>query len=319
MPPRDFAMPREHSGPYMGGFLHSGAFSQRLQMDSVPIAFVDALCITLEIDDLEKLQKLRRPWSSTPEKHCGKRRDFGLHLNVNHDGTQVGVMLSGYPNVTCASLSKHDRIGYITVGSSKFADLPEKMTLHRFRKKILPLVTSLTSSYALDMRYSERSQKELRKSLCSSLHGYIFHLTTGYTGGRCIEFLEKQIGFGYLSILRLTGEEWPDSMKSTMHTFLKSPNFMSLEIRGTNLTIDFDMATCFIEGFFKRDFAMYSSLCGKPSFDVEMLEDFYPDFRVYYSYCEGRYDLDGMVWDTPESGTLYAYFEGGELTLSSFS
>uniref|UniRef100_A0A1I7Y7J5 DDE Tnp4 domain-containing protein n=1 Tax=Steinernema glaseri TaxID=37863 RepID=A0A1I7Y7J5_9BILA len=246
-------------------------------MDFVPAAFVDALCTALNKEDLEQLQKLRMPWSSTVTKHCGKRRNFTLCLDVNHDGTQVGMGFSEdsgklrileKPFIPYTSLTKYDRIGHIMVGDPgyEFTDLLEKMPLRRFKTDVLPLITSLASSYVIDSQHFNIRHKDLTNSLFSSLQGYVFTLATRYAGKRFIKFIEQRSLLGGLrNVIVYRGIKWPESgrVKAAFITLLKSPKFSALSLSRTDVKIDFDMVACLVERFFRGDLPRKAFVGGK--------------------------------------------------------
>uniref|UniRef100_A0A1I8A0W4 NR LBD domain-containing protein n=1 Tax=Steinernema glaseri TaxID=37863 RepID=A0A1I8A0W4_9BILA len=89
--------------------------------------------------------------------------------------------------------------------------------------------------------------------------------------GKCLEFIEKQIALGRLRELNINGQNWPDSMKASLKSFLKSPNFVKLDLERTNLTVDLDMLTCVVQRFLEGDLRKGTRLEGKPSEEMENL------------------------------------------------
>uniref|UniRef100_A0A1I8AAR2 F-box domain-containing protein n=1 Tax=Steinernema glaseri TaxID=37863 RepID=A0A1I8AAR2_9BILA len=248
-------------------------------MDFVPVAFVDALCATLDKEDLKDLQEIGRPWSRTAKTHYSRRREFEVSIDTNHDGTEVGVKICDYSDsdvvVRYSSLSKYDRIGRIFISTyfynHKYADLPEKMSMERFRKKVLPVLISLTADYYLCSNASGRNTENLTDTIFSSLHAPPFSIKTRYAGGKCVEFIEEQVALGRLEHLELHGTEWPDSMEASLKSFLRSPNFISLDLRGANLRVDLEMLDCIVQRFLKGDFRKGMRLEGEPA-DGEVQE-----------------------------------------------
>uniref|UniRef100_A0A1I8AGC9 F-box domain-containing protein n=1 Tax=Steinernema glaseri TaxID=37863 RepID=A0A1I8AGC9_9BILA len=291
-------------------------------MEFVPVPFVDALCTALRKKDLENLKLIRSQWCSTVERHHSKRREFTLRLDANHDGTQVGIAvwtlienpLALPRDLTCASLSKYDRIISITVGDATFADSPEKVPVHHFRAKILPLIRSLASNYTFFNWSSDKSQKGLSDRFFSNLQGRVRVFVTKYTGGQCINFIEQRSLLSELGGLNLRGTEWPDSVKSTLVTFLKSPNFVWLDLLDTNLKIDFDMAACFIERFSKGNLPMNATLRGKTSVTLKTLEGL---CRQYANLKRTHRNGQNVAWTAPgrRKRKLVAYCNGKEFYL----
>uniref|UniRef100_A0A1I7YA16 F-box domain-containing protein n=1 Tax=Steinernema glaseri TaxID=37863 RepID=A0A1I7YA16_9BILA len=302
-------------------------------MESVPVAFVDTVCHRLEYRGyLRSLTELRSHWSSTAETHYKKRRRFTLYLIVNDDGTQVGMEIrnDGMNSVVVpfTSLSKYDRIAMISVGDGECVGLHEKMPLNRFRTKALPLLASLACSYRLKNAGSVGPYKNLMELLFSSLRGHVIDLCTWNSGGECLKFIEEQVDLGHIKKIELSGEEgWPQSLKSTFKSFMKSPMFRLLDIFGTNLNVDLDMVTCLVERFVKGDLPSDSLLFGTPSFTPEMLRGvhqesittdcsnsdlFYDDLRSPVS--------DFINWTGPGPLTLSAvFFEDGHFFIEQYT
>uniref|UniRef100_A0A1I7YAW4 F-box only protein 33 n=1 Tax=Steinernema glaseri TaxID=37863 RepID=A0A1I7YAW4_9BILA len=300
-------------------------------MESVPVAFVDSVCHQLDYRGcLRSLTELRSLWSSTAETRCKKQRRLTLYLNVNDDGTQVGMEIwhdAIELHVPYASLSKYDRIAGIVVGYRKFAGLLEKMSLNCFRTKALPLLASLACAYRLKNAGSVGPHKNLMELLFTSLHGHAIHLWTGHTGGECIKFIEKQVHFGHIKIIILHGEEgFPDSLKSTLKLFLNCPKFQLLDIFETNLNVDLDMVTCIVERFVKEDLHSNELLFGTPSFTPEMLRSVHQEsIRTDCSNTDSFSDdlrspvSDFINWTGPGPLTLSAvFFEDGHFFIKQY-
>uniref|UniRef100_A0A1I7YT06 F-box domain-containing protein n=1 Tax=Steinernema glaseri TaxID=37863 RepID=A0A1I7YT06_9BILA len=234
-------------------------------MDSVPSAFLENLCARLQKKSLEELQKILNLWSRTVETHYSRRRELTVHLNPNKDETKVGIGINKYGDwyteVPYTSLSKYDRIRCIFLGFTTCANLPNTITMERFKTKVLPVLTSMTDVFVLEAVY--RSPKNLMESLFSFLRAPALNIYTGYTGQKCVEFIEQQIALGRLKKLNLKdGNEWPESMKTSLLAFLKSSNFKSLDLRETNLTVDLDMLIIMVERFYRRDFRHNAIILG---------------------------------------------------------
>uniref|UniRef100_A0A1I7YA82 F-box domain-containing protein n=1 Tax=Steinernema glaseri TaxID=37863 RepID=A0A1I7YA82_9BILA len=280
-------------------------------MEFVPIAFVDALCTRLEYEDLEELKEIENLWSSLAETHYTKRRHFSLYLNMNGDGTQVGMEIwqsVGDPLVPHSSLSKYDRINYILVEAEYYTDLPASYqcyNLHCFRTKVWPVLQSSAAHYSMDKSFKmpTKSQKMLSEILFSSLQGHIFSLKSWYTGPECIKFIEKQVDLGHIKSIELSSEEgWPQSLKSTLKFFLKCPNFASLEMGYSNLTVDLDMATLIVERFVGGDYS-FAFFRGRASFTPEMLKGVHQESIVSDAadlYSWNTTTVDSVVWSAPD-------------------
>uniref|UniRef100_A0A1I7ZHS5 Type VI secretion system baseplate subunit TssK n=1 Tax=Steinernema glaseri TaxID=37863 RepID=A0A1I7ZHS5_9BILA len=160
-------------------------------------------------------------------------------LNVNHDGTEVAAGVPAYygPLQNVPTLSRNDRILCISIGDVDFAGLPDKMPLE------------------------------------SSLRGRTEDIQTGYSGEKCAEFIERQIACGDLRYLCLlsSAKDWPESIKASLMSFLKSPNFANLDLTMVDgLTVDLDMLICIVERFFRGDLResterFHTFLSGKPA------------------------------------------------------
>uniref|UniRef100_A0A1I8AQS5 F-box domain-containing protein n=1 Tax=Steinernema glaseri TaxID=37863 RepID=A0A1I8AQS5_9BILA len=243
-------------------------------MNSVPVAFLDTLCATLQKTDLKELQKIDNRWSRTVETHCSRRRELIVYLYSNDDETEVWMRINEVPNywnthVPYSTLTKHDRIRRISMRWIRRELLPETIPMKRFRTKVLPVLSSMTDAFILEA-YAE-SSKKLWESLFSVLHAPALKIKTNYLGGKCVEFIERQIALGRLEELDLCGQEWPKSMKASLLAFWKSPNFECLDISETNLTVDLEILIIMVERFLKGELCMETSLCGKPS-DGKMKE-----------------------------------------------
>uniref|UniRef100_A0A1I7XVI8 F-box domain-containing protein n=1 Tax=Steinernema glaseri TaxID=37863 RepID=A0A1I7XVI8_9BILA len=247
-------------------------------MDSVPTAFVDALCAKLKTEDLGKLRKIGRRWTSIVETHCRRRRELTLYLNAPGDKTEVWIKIfKALDVVHHASLSKYDRIQNIWMGYYSSEAMFEKIPMERFRTKLLPVLASLADDYVFHMNALRQYPENLTDGIFSSLRGRARVIKTRYVGGKCVEFIARQITLGRLEHLELLGEEWPDSMKATLKSFLRSPNFVTLDLwetnlkKETNLTVDLDMLIIMVQRFFKGDLCEGTELEGYPSEEMRDL------------------------------------------------
>uniref|UniRef100_A0A1I7XWH9 FTH domain-containing protein n=1 Tax=Steinernema glaseri TaxID=37863 RepID=A0A1I7XWH9_9BILA len=232
-------------------------------MESVPVAFVDALCATLKKENLEKLQQIEELWTLTVTTHYSKRREFRVTLYVNPEGTEVEIKVEPFGvygssfNHKSLAWSKYDRIiemDYIEMNQfDQFEDQPLKMPMERFRTKVLPVLTSLADDYGIYIYVSERYPQHLTDEIFSFLRAPARVIDTGHAGAKCVEFIEKQIALGRLRKLDLRGQQWPASIKAPLKSFLKSPSFLTVHLERTNLTVDLDMLACIVETLFKGD------------------------------------------------------------------
>uniref|UniRef100_A0A1I8AEH6 F-box domain-containing protein n=1 Tax=Steinernema glaseri TaxID=37863 RepID=A0A1I8AEH6_9BILA len=292
-----------------------------LQMDFVPATFVDALCTTLDKEDLKKLQQLRGLWASTVTKYYSKRRRFTVDIKVNDDGTQVGIGFLEDPDdldapplqisyVPCASLTKYDRVRVIVIVNGEMGNLPDEMPLHTFRTKMLPLLTSLSSNYSFDFSDLDGCHKELTESLFSSLRGRVLLCITEYTGEHCIEFIKKRVCAAEIRDMKLCGRwKWPENTNSILKKFIRSSNFDSLDISDTNLTIDVDMVTRFARLVKRYKVTSYAFLQGTPSFTREKIDFLYQRFQI------ATKDDSKIVWNDLGPAYLIAWFASGGFKL----
>uniref|UniRef100_A0A1I7YID2 F-box domain-containing protein n=1 Tax=Steinernema glaseri TaxID=37863 RepID=A0A1I7YID2_9BILA len=258
-------------------------------MNSVPAAFLDAVCSQLESKDLENLENTNDRWSSIAAMHGNQRRELLVYLFVNDEGTQVGIeILDDYGSeCTFSSLQpKYDRIETIELGlcvMGYFNNLSKKTSLKCFEKKILPLLRSLAFECGLRLEW-QGFLPNFRDILFNGLRG-CSQLTkiycVDYDG--CAEFTESfaefiQSNLGQLEHLALYGSyKWPDVMKMHVTSFLRSPNFEGLSLSDSNLTLDFDMVSCFVERFLKGDIAYYAYLHGEPTFPLDQFDYLFVD------------------------------------------
>uniref|UniRef100_A0A1I8AGT4 F-box domain-containing protein n=1 Tax=Steinernema glaseri TaxID=37863 RepID=A0A1I8AGT4_9BILA len=293
-------------------------------MESVPVAFVDALCATLLKKELGCLQKIGRRWSRTVTTHYSRRRELSVYLDVNPEGTQVWIEVKQVDvripqNVDFASLSGNDRIRGIWVTDPAFGAQSEKMPMERFRTKVLPLLNSLADAYNLEISSSHRYLHCLTDSLFSGLRALPLKIETGYFGGKCVEFVEQQIALGRLRKLTLRGQEWPDSMKASLKSFLKSPNFVYLDLFWTNLTVDLDMLIIMVKRFLKGDLRKETLVLGKPSEEMRDLHckslrgKTLPLLDGLTTRPETfRREYSKIFWSGPDQRKLFVKFSGSD-------
>uniref|UniRef100_A0A1I8ARA0 FTH domain-containing protein n=1 Tax=Steinernema glaseri TaxID=37863 RepID=A0A1I8ARA0_9BILA len=263
-------------------------------MESVPTAFLDSLCATLTKDDLKILQKVGGPWTLTVVTHYSKRREFTVSVHANHEGTQVEVKVLQIgvfgPSVNLESIawSKYDRIiqmDYIERNQfDRFGAQPLKMSMEGFRTKVLPVLTSLADDYAIHIYVSERYSQHLTDEIFSRLIGRARSIGTGHAGGK---------------------------------SFLKSPNFVKLNLHGSDLTVDLDMLIIMVERFFNGDLKKDTLILGKLSEELrdlncKILRDktlpLLDGLSKQPQTC--RFDNNGIFWNGPDQRMLFVYFPG---------
>uniref|UniRef100_A0A1I7YI68 F-box domain-containing protein n=1 Tax=Steinernema glaseri TaxID=37863 RepID=A0A1I7YI68_9BILA len=275
-------------------------------MNSVPYAFFEALCCQLNRSDLDKLKKTSGGWSTVAAIHHSKRRYLHLDLNANTEGTQVGIGFKdmNYNAYEMTYDEKYDWIVGIYVGHAAMSSLPEEVSLERFRRKVLPALQSLIHGWMLRF-VSANIPQNLADSIFSGLHGcgQLIRMCIINYGGRCAEFVEHQISLGHLESLSLRGDAWPDTIKASLKSFLRSPKYEGLYINGSNLTLDYDMADSFIERFLKEHSTGTRYLRGKPSFSIAQLRDLHMNERRKRRRSWKRHDILAK-WRGPNESEL---------------
>uniref|UniRef100_A0A1I8AQY6 F-box domain-containing protein n=1 Tax=Steinernema glaseri TaxID=37863 RepID=A0A1I8AQY6_9BILA len=218
-----------------------------------------------------------------------------------------------------ASLSKNDRIANIWMGHSHFKDTPNRLSLERFRSTVLPALKSvLLDVHGFNIQSPSRLYpRNAMDSFFSSLHGRVLKIDTGYVGEKCIEFIARQIRVGYLRELKLRGKDWPESIKVTLKSFLKSPNCGFVDLRKTNLTVDLDLLSCIVRSFLKGDLRESVRFYGKPA-DGKVKElrrallsrDNLPLFHGFPkpTVFVNTESLRMLLWTGPDPRRLFAYF-----------
>uniref|UniRef100_A0A1I8ARX3 F-box domain-containing protein n=1 Tax=Steinernema glaseri TaxID=37863 RepID=A0A1I8ARX3_9BILA len=213
-------------------------------------------------------------------------------------------------------------LAFLKSPSFKSLDISEANHLERVETKVLPLPPSLADDYAFSINISERYPQHLMHGIFSGLCAPARFIHCKNAGVECVQFIEKQITLGQLGELRLRGNEWHESMKTSLLEFLKAPNFRSLDISETNLTIDLDMLTCVVERFLKGGCHEYIYLYAKPSEEIEEIRT-----AIRFDYIlppldglpEHSVSIDkkrcAMVWTGPGPERLYAAFSDVNLQI----
>uniref|UniRef100_A0A1I7YLS4 F-box domain-containing protein n=1 Tax=Steinernema glaseri TaxID=37863 RepID=A0A1I7YLS4_9BILA len=244
-------------------------------MDSIPASFLDAVCTKLKEVDLENLGETSSPWSWIAEVHYGKRRNWTVGLLANQEGTEVSIqMLGGW---SWDIDPRYNRVTKISLGGRKIGK-GHKVSLQRFKKKVLPLLLSLM----VDCELSIFSDNNCHPNLTDTIFRGLFSSTqltiisTMNCGGKCPEFIKHQISLGHVKDISLYGEkEWPTDMTASLKQFLKAPNYAHLYVSGSNLSLDFEMVSCFVERVFNRKFSSTVNIRGKASFPLSLLRTLY--------------------------------------------
>uniref|UniRef100_A0A1I7XVY0 Leucine-rich repeat-containing protein 14 n=1 Tax=Steinernema glaseri TaxID=37863 RepID=A0A1I7XVY0_9BILA len=291
-------------------------------MEFVVAPFLDALCATLRKKDLKTLQEIG-PWSWTVETYYNRRREFKAFTETNLDGTKADITIYETPNadVHYTSLTKHDRIVHIWMELSNQASLSSReMPLERYRTKVVPVLNALADTYAF--RGYTRFLCPANKTDClfSGLRAPAQEIKTAYFGGRCVKFIEEQVALGRLEHLELHGNEWPDSMEASLKAFLRSPNFVTLDLSGSNLTVDLDMLICIVQRFCKGDLRKGTLLQGKPSEEMKALRKALLSSDISLSGrlpepSSADLKLGRMEWTRPDHETLHALITATNLCI----
>uniref|UniRef100_A0A1I7YQH7 F-box domain-containing protein n=1 Tax=Steinernema glaseri TaxID=37863 RepID=A0A1I7YQH7_9BILA len=289
-------------------------------MNSVPNAFLESVCMQLDKWDLNELTAIRGWWSVIAAIHHNKRRDVWVILDANQKGTQVRIrILEAQSGLSVFSPldARHDRITNIAFVLRRDEEmLPAEVSFDWFQKKALPVLRSLAFGCQLRF-YLDRSFPHYTDSIIDSLHGcsQLEQIFIENCGEKCPEFIKHQINLGHLSCLYLYGTyEWPDSLQTSLKSFLKSPNCRVLDLGSTNLMLDFDMVSCVVERFLKGDFSHCAFLIGKPSFPVARLHNLYVNEQRTYNDED---DEDDIVtnWIGSSERLLARYTSRGTLRL----
>uniref|UniRef100_A0A1I7ZEX1 F-box domain-containing protein n=1 Tax=Steinernema glaseri TaxID=37863 RepID=A0A1I7ZEX1_9BILA len=204
-------------------------------MNAVPDVFKDATCRTLAEEDLKTLKQMSSIWSKTAATHLHNQRNLDVYINADTEGTAVrfGIQRSN--------------------GLYEFEYLPNNLCLKFFRRKVLPVLRSLALHCELDV-FGSPSQY-LTDSIFSGLFSCVQleKISTANYGGKCPEFIEHQIRLGCVKKLDLKGSAWPDSTIISVRSFQRSPKLELLYLTESNVKLDVDMVTGFIERFLKGD------------------------------------------------------------------
>uniref|UniRef100_A0A1I8AWG2 F-box domain-containing protein n=1 Tax=Steinernema glaseri TaxID=37863 RepID=A0A1I8AWG2_9BILA len=251
-------------------------------MESIPPLFVEALCTSLKDDDLWTLRRIRT-WSTTSAIHWRKARTLFVHLQVNNEGSEVAIgirtHLFGYaPFVVYA---KYDKIKRIKIAVSNFEDLPQKMSMECFKRKVIPLLRSLASNCVLQCPEGGSQHQKLEDSIFHGLRDcdQLREIRTSNRGESCPEFIENQVALGKVERLFLFSDQrWPDRTQESIRSFVKSPRFKELHIERSNLRLDLDMVTCIVDSYAKGDLYEKVSVTGTVSFALKRLNSVHEEF-----------------------------------------
>uniref|UniRef100_A0A1I7YJ28 F-box domain-containing protein n=1 Tax=Steinernema glaseri TaxID=37863 RepID=A0A1I7YJ28_9BILA len=244
-------------------------------MNSVPDAFLDAVCS--QLCSLKCLKKTSGRWSSKANVHRRKRRELFAFIDVNDEGTEVGIGFEDPKSrefVSSALDAKYDRITAIYVGYREIEELPKRTSLEYARTNVPHLLRSLAFDCVLYFAPNKPFPHNLRNSILYGLQGCVqltaIHIF--YSAEKVPEFVKHQIALGRLRRLSLNVHcEFSDDLQTSLRLFVNSPRFKLLDLSQSNLKIDFDMASSFVERFVKGD--LIKLLQGKRSFRFSRLGD----------------------------------------------
>uniref|UniRef100_A0A1I7YUH5 F-box domain-containing protein n=1 Tax=Steinernema glaseri TaxID=37863 RepID=A0A1I7YUH5_9BILA len=255
-------------------------------MDFLPLVFLNAVCDLLDKENLGNLKKIRSRWSSNATVHHSKRRNVAVYLEANRDGTQILIKIKDdvRGSVPFDVDPKYDRIRHIHVLCYQEHLTRERgawRSMESFKKKALPMLKALMVQCDLSFEHSfEFFSLFIHRNLADSIFEGLYDseqlkmISTENYGGRCVGFIQHQIDLGQVEKLYLDGEEdWPETLKTSLNSFLKSPRFEKL-VFGSNLTLDFDMARCFVDRFIRGEL-IGAHFSGTASFPLSRLKDFY--------------------------------------------
>uniref|UniRef100_A0A1I7Z2Q3 F-box domain-containing protein n=1 Tax=Steinernema glaseri TaxID=37863 RepID=A0A1I7Z2Q3_9BILA len=286
-------------------------------MESVPQVFVNALCSRLDTRCLKALREVRR-WSMTAAGHLKKRRYLFVDVQINLEGTEVAVgtylpptnprEIAYIPKVD----PKYDKIRMIRIGYPSFKDLPEKMSMECFERRVIPLLRWFTSHYSLHI---VRKRRQPQNPMDSIFHGLqdcrqLRVIGTSNTGKGCVEFIERQVALGSIEELYLRSQRrWPHAMQETIRSFVKSPRFKRLNIERTNLRIDLDLVTCLLDRYSKGDLYEWAAIAGTVSFHPQRLNGLHEEL-LKQRMCHSPKAGDTVIWARPGQHNLNATILG---------
>uniref|UniRef100_A0A1I7Z271 F-box domain-containing protein n=1 Tax=Steinernema glaseri TaxID=37863 RepID=A0A1I7Z271_9BILA len=271
-------------------------------MESVPQVFVNALCSRLDKRELQALRQMRR-WSMTAEDNLKKRRYLVVDVEINLEGIEVAVgtylmwEMTYIPKVD----PKYDRIRRIRVGFRSFEELPEKMSMECFKRRIIPLLRWFASACSLHVVKKRRQPHNPVESIFHGLHDcrQLRLIATSNTGERCVEFIERQVALGKVEQLYLRSQRrWPDTMQETIRSFVKSPRFKRINIQLTNLRIDLDLVTCLVDRYSKGDLDEQATIAGTLSFHPQRLNGLHEEL-LKQRMCHNPKSGDTVIWARP--------------------
>uniref|UniRef100_A0A1I7XY73 F-box domain-containing protein n=1 Tax=Steinernema glaseri TaxID=37863 RepID=A0A1I7XY73_9BILA len=251
-------------------------------MDSVPEAFLDAVCCLLNSIELRNLKETQGGWSVKAAIHKSKRRELKVLFDVtNHERNEIKIEfkdLNYCRDVSPTLNAKYDRIRLIEVGLFATDELPESTSMECFKKKVLPAIRSLIFECKLTFALNKSGSENLTRIIFDSLRTstQVTSVNTGNYGGHCLDFLKHKITVGHLSELILKGD-WPADLQTALRLFVKSPNFKILDVGESNLTIDIYMVIAFVERFLCGNFSQITDLQGRPSFPLASLKELHRD------------------------------------------
>uniref|UniRef100_A0A1I8AUN9 F-box domain-containing protein n=1 Tax=Steinernema glaseri TaxID=37863 RepID=A0A1I8AUN9_9BILA len=216
-------------------------------MNFVPRAFSESVCARLDSDELKNLKEVSGVWSSTATVYHNKRRNLFVNLQVNHDGTQVGLLLSTGPRrsgpirdtfgyrdrygtsatlkVKCLNTAvpldldpRYDRVQLIAMGLLEVEKMSNYVSMAKFTNKILPMLRSLAFECTLTIVPDLKPFPQLlTDSIFTELRtcDQLVDINTCNYGEKCLDFVAHHIGSGHLRELRLPTSSWPSWLTMT--------------------------------------------------------------------------------------------------------
>uniref|UniRef100_A0A1I8AIW2 F-box domain-containing protein n=1 Tax=Steinernema glaseri TaxID=37863 RepID=A0A1I8AIW2_9BILA len=268
-------------------------------MDSVPQLFVEALCTSLKHCDLWTLRRIRK-WTTTAAIHWRKARTLFVYLQVNNEGTEVAIGIPArlYDYAPFVVYAKYDKIKRIKIGVNNFEDLPQKISMECFKRKVIPLIQSMAFKCSLENPAGGSQHQNLEDCIFHGLRdcAQLREIKTSNRGESCPEFIERQVALGNVEELALLSDQiWPDRTQASIRSFVKSPRFKYLDITNSNLRLDFDMVACIVDTYAKVVLYKGTSISGMISFPLQRLNSVHEEL-LKRRLSDKPKPGDKMIW-----------------------
>ncbi|KAK0413844.1 hypothetical protein QR680_007023 [Steinernema hermaphroditum] len=225
--------------------------------------------------DIEKLKYLKGFWSSIAAAHYEKRRDLTVHLAPNTYYQRCNVELE----VLCDNVPvrfeidpAYDRVRTIAVGG------PERHRRGAVLETILATICKVAAACYLTVNVD--ATEEFWDPLFDGLRqcAGLSEISLSNYGVKACQFIKEQIDLGAVKALDLSYErQWPTDLQGCLSSFVKSSSFTKLTIAGSNLTLDIEMVSCFLDRFFKGELKKGAGLFGVPSFHWNKILKLFPN------------------------------------------